>query len=318
MLFENPHEKLEAPNLLLREPLPGAVIPAAREPMSNVALSVVILCHNEAANLPRCIAGVSSCTDIVVVDDGSTDGSREAAAQAGARVTENAFTSFADQRNWAMDHAALRHEWVLHLDADEVMTPPALRGIADSLVVMRPDQVGWMARKVMLGDRWLRFSADYPVYVPRLVHHGGPRFVMRGHGDTVEAAADKAFYLPEPLMHYAFSKGWEEWRQRHWGYAEAEAKRIVNGLSECSWRALGAHDPLVRRNALRSLSYRLPGRPVLRFLYAYVLRLGVLDGRSGFTFCRAMSRYERMIDIKVRGLRGAKSKPGAGETGIDA
>ena len=265
-----------------------------------VPISAVVLSHNEAANLPRCLRALRDCAEIVVVDDGSTDDSRRVAGECGARVVEHPFDSFADQRNWAMASAGLRNDWALHLDADEVMTPAALEEIRRRLPTLSSGSAGFLARKVMLGQKWLRFSSDYPVFVPRLIHRQGPRYAMRGHGETLASSAEASVYFAEPLLHYNFSKGWAEWRARHLRYAAAEAARIRSGASAVSGRALFAKDRSRRRAALRALSYRLPGRPALRFLYAYLLRLGFLDGREGWTFCRAMASYERMIDDALR------------------
>ena len=268
--------------------------------MTSIPLSVVILSHNEAANLPRCIGAVRRCADVVVLDDGSTDGSPAVARRAGARVVEHPYTSFADQRNWAMAHAQLRQDWTLHLDADEVMTPASLDEIARTLPGWSPRQVGCIARKVMLDDRWLRFSADYPVHVQRLVHRDGPRYVMRGHGEIVDAPAEDDVFLDEPMLHYVCSKGWPDWWARHRKYARAEAERIRKGLPPVSWRDMWSSNRTFRRAAARSASYHIPGRPFFRFVYAYILRLGFLDGRPGFDFCRAMARYERMISEEMR------------------
>ncbi len=270
-------------------------------------LSAVILCRNEAANLPRCLAALRGCAETVVVDDRSEDGSREIAAAAGARVVEHPFVSFADQRNWALDHAELRCEWTLHLDADEVLTPEALTEIGRLLPALPPDRVGFIARKILLDGRWLRHSADYPVYVARLVHRRGPRFVMAGHGETIPAAPASAVYLRAPMLHYSFSKGWAEWEERHRRYAAAEAARLARGGVALNPRDLFAKDPVSRRRARRALSLRMPGRPALRFFYAYVLRLGFLDGRPGFRFCRAMARYEAFISAELRRAREASS-----------
>ena len=266
----------------------------------RLSISVVVLSHNEAANLPRCLRALRDCAEVVVVDDGSTDDSQRIAAECGARVVVNPFTSFADQRNWAMAAAGLRHDWTLHLDADEVATPDLLNEIRRRLSALVPGNVGQLARKIMLGDRWLKYSADYPVYVPRLIHRQGPRFVMRGHGETIVADPAASVYFDEPLLHYSFSKGWAEWRTRHQRYAMAEAARIRAGAGVVSWRALFARDTATRRAAARALSYRLPCRPTLRFVYAYVLRLGFLDGSAGWRFCREMAGYERMINTALR------------------
>ena len=265
-----------------------------------VPISAVVLAHNEADNLPRCLAALRGCAEVVVVDDGSTDGSPRIAAEGGARVVVHPFVSFADQRNWAMDSAGLRSEWVLHLDADEVLTPAALEEIRRRLPALAPGVAGFIARKVMLDGKWLRFSADYPVYVPRLLHRRGPRYAMRGHGEVLAAEPADSVFLEEPLLHYNFSKGWPEWRVRHLRYAAAEAARIRSGAAPLRWTHLCAADRPARRAAWRALSYRLPGRPLLRFLYAYVLRLGFLDGAAGLRFCRAMAEYERMINAALR------------------
>jgi glycosyltransferase involved in cell wall biosynthesis len=272
------------------------------------SISVVILSHNEATNLPRCIQAVSDCEDVVVLDDGSNDNSQVVARSCGARVVEHTFVSFADQRNWAMDHAALQHDWVLHLDADEVMTPDAMQAVQEAAQTLSPGQVGWIARKIMLEDRWIRFSVDYPVYVARLIHRDGPRFVMRGHGEVIDAAPESAHLLREPLLHYAFSKGWNDWWERHRRYADAEANRICDGLPSVSLRALCSRDRQTRRAALRALSYHLPFRPTMRFLYSYLLCQGFRDGRQGFRFCRAMAGYERLIQCALKEIR--EDKPG--------
>lgn len=264
-----------------------------------VPISAVVLSHNEAGNLPRCLRALRDCAEVVVVDDGSTDDSPRIAAEFGARVVVHPFASFADQRNWAMDEAGLANDWVLHLDADEVVPPEGLAEIRRRLPALESAAVGFLARKVMLGEKWLKHSADYPVYVPRLVHRRGPRYAMRGHGETLAAAPGASVYFDEPLLHYNFSKGWAEWRARHLRYAAAEAARIRSGAAAFSWRALASRDRAARRAAARALSYRLPGRPVLRFLYAYVLRLGFLDGAAGWRYCREMAGYERMIDAAL-------------------
>jgi glycosyltransferase involved in cell wall biosynthesis len=266
----------------------------------SIPVSVVILCHNEACNLERCIAALRGCAEIVVLDDGSTDGSQALAQSLGARVVHHRYVSFADQRNWAMDHAELAHDWVLHLDADEVVTGGLLNEVGEIVDMLGPSRVGFVARKMILDGRWLRRCADYPVFVARLVHRRGPRFVMRGHGEVIDAPPTSPIYLQGPFLHYVFSKGWDDWYARHEQYAKAEARRIVRGLPPLSLGQLLSPDRTVRRSMIRALSYRLPARPWQRFIYSYVLRCGFLDGGRGWQFCRAMVRYERMIDVELK------------------
>lgn len=265
-----------------------------------IPVSVVILSHNEAMNLPRCIKSVGDCDDVVVLDDGSSDDSQAVAQRQGARVVEHPYTSFADQRNWAMAHAGLAHPWVLHLDADEVMTPSALDEVRQKIERMSANQVGCLARKVMLEERWLRYCTDYPVHVPRLIHRDGPRFIMSGHGEIIDAPAEDRILFREPMLHYTWSKGWPDWWERHRKYARAEAERLVGGDSNVAFSDLFRRDRSLRRKAIRAISYRLPGRSILRFLYSYMGRGGWRDGKAGWQFCCAMARYERMINEELR------------------
>ena len=86
-------------------------------------------------------------------------------------------------------------------------------------------------------------------------------------------------------------------------YASAEAREAVRLLATgggLDWAGLLAREPTRRRRALKALSIRLPFRPLLRFLYMYVLRRGFLDGRAGLTYCRLLAIYEYLIVLKTR------------------
>ena len=77
--------------------------------------SVLILAFNEASNLPSCLASVSWCDDVIVLDSYSTDATVQIAEEHGARVVQRKFTTFADQRNWAHGNIRFRYPWVFHL-----------------------------------------------------------------------------------------------------------------------------------------------------------------------------------------------------------
>ena len=86
-------------------------------------ISVVILTQDEIINIERCLASVAWSDDVLVIDSGSTDGTVDAATRLGARVLHRPFDNFANQRNFALDEGQLKYEWVLHLDADEEVSP---------------------------------------------------------------------------------------------------------------------------------------------------------------------------------------------------
>src|SRR5439155_10843283 len=97
-------------------------------------LSLVILTYNEEKNLPACLASLKGLEcEIFVVDSGSTDRTREIATAAGAQVLEHPFKNYSAQRNWAQQNLPIRTEWVLHLDADERLTPELVTEIRERL-----------------------------------------------------------------------------------------------------------------------------------------------------------------------------------------
>jgi hypothetical protein len=107
-------------------------------------------------------------------------------------------------------------------------------------------------------------------------------------------------FLRAHLHHFPFNRGIAYWFERHNRYSsmEADAKVAMQG-DPLSPRGLFSSDPIARRRTLKRLLYRVPSRPLIVFLYLYVFRLGVLDGRAGFYFSRLRASYEFFIDMKV-------------------
>ncbi len=270
---------------------------------ATVPLTVVVLAKNEAQNLPRCLSSLEFAADMVVIDDYSDDGTVDVAKRHGARVYQNRFQSFADQRNWAMREAQIKTEWTLHLDADEVITPELASSIRQAVLGSSPETAGYfLCFKTIFHGQWLRFSSTFPVWILRLVRKSRVRYIPKGHGEGFEADG-QLLRLNEPFLHFNFSKGLEEWFAKHNRYSSREAETIMNRESSIDTRSLFGADPVRRRRALKQLSWKLPLRPWLKFFYMYIVRLGLLDRRPGLTYCVLQSIYEYMICVKVRELR---------------
>ena len=137
---------------------------------ASPALTVVVLTYNEEANLPACIASLRGLKcELHVVDSGSTDRTLDIARAGGASVTSHPFENYAMQRNWAQRELPIRSEWVLHLDADERLTPELVDEI-DRVLANPPVNVnGFLLRKrtVFMG-RWIKHGGQYPAYHLRL------------------------------------------------------------------------------------------------------------------------------------------------------
>lgn len=266
-----------------------------------MSFSVLILTCNEERNLAACIQSVEWCGDIVVLDSGSSDGTLGIAQAAGARVVQNPFANFAEQRNWALRHIEFRHPWVFHLDADERFTPELA---AECRKVIQEDAYsGFLApSKTMLFGRWLKHAAAYPVYQTRLHKVGELWFEQVGHGQR-EASAERGIgVLREPYLHYSFNAGFDRWFEKHNAYSTAEAARLLadNGSRHAAPRVAASAE---RLRKLKDLSRRVPCRPLAAWLYFYVFQRGFLDGGAGFTYCALRAIYEYMIDLKAAEMR---------------
>lgn len=260
--------------------------------------SVIILTRDEAINIADCIASQRS-DDIIVLDSFSDDRTCAIAQEAGARVHQRRFDHYAGQRNAALALPDMRYRWALMVDADERMTN-ALH--AEIMTVLRdvPQDVDLfrMRRKDMFLGRWIRRSSGYPTWFGRLVRLGSVR---------VEREINEEFHcegiqreLREHLIHLPFNKGVDYWFERHNRYSSMEAVTLQGEAARpLAWRALMSRDPVRRRQAAKQLAYRMPCRPILVFLYLYVVRGGFRDGIAGYLFCRMRSLYEAMIDVKV-------------------
>jgi glycosyltransferase involved in cell wall biosynthesis len=265
--------------------------------------SVLILTLNEERDLPRCLASVRNCDDIVVLDSGSTDRTAEIALAAGARVFTRKFDNFAGQRNYAQREIGFRHAWVFHLDADEQLTPEL--DAECRAASARRDLDGFMvAPKMLWQGRWVPHCTDYPAYQARFVRAPEFEFIEVGHGQR-EAPHMRLERLQANYFHDLSTGGETEWLDKHRRYAKAEARAHLSSTDDFRWSNLFSNERLRRRRALKRLSYALPFRPALRFIYQYILRRGFLDGAAGYRYCRLLARYEGFTSAELRRLRHA-------------
>jgi len=274
-------------------------------------ISVLIPTKNEEQDLPACLASVCWSDDVHVYDSGSTDMTAAIATSAGAHFVERPFTSVrevfggneAEHKNWALENIPFKYDWVMHLDADERVTPELAANMKHA-VLSPGDRVAFrIRRRDFCGECWLKHVVASPFAI-RLFRPNKMRYerlinpVSIPNGPVGELAG----YLD----HYAFSKGVTHWLSKHNSYSSLEAREIAQNRGtnqRFSLRqALFAHDPNRRRFNQKGLFYRMPARPLVKFLLLYVGKRGFLDGSAGFTYAVLQSFYEYMIVLKTQEL----------------
>jgi glycosyltransferase involved in cell wall biosynthesis len=270
----------------------------------TVPISILILTRNEERDLPGALDSVSWSDDIHVFDSFSTDNTIQIARQAGATVHQRAFDDYATHRNAALTSIPFKHPWVFLLDADERPTPELSREM-QQLALASPEQIAGfrVRRRDYLFGTWLKHAQISPFYI-RLVRPERSRYT-RAINEVLEVDGPIAS-LSYPLDHYPFSKGIAHWIAKHNVYSSMEAELIYNQQSLQNPSLLTAlRDPdfHTRRIHQKAIFYRLPGRPVIKWLYMIFLRRAILDGPAGLTYATLQSLYEYLIVLKTKELQ---------------
>lgn len=276
----------------------------------RVPVSVLVPIKNEAGNLPRCLGCVQWADEIFVVDSQSTDGSAQIAERHGAKVAQFRFNgTWPKKKNWALENLALKNEWVFILDADEVLPAEAAGEIARAIANAGDIAGYWINRRFFFLGRWLRHSY-YPNWNLRLFRHLLGRYEKLTGADT--RSGDNEVHehvvvqgptarLHAEMDHHAFPSV-EVFIEKHNRYSNWEARVAADNFLGQSSGDL-SHALVERRRRLKTLSQRLPFRPLLRFLYIYVWQKGFLDGRDGYYFARLHAIYEFLSVVKTYELR---------------
>jgi glycosyltransferase involved in cell wall biosynthesis len=269
-------------------------------------ISVLILTKNEEKDLPGCLESVSWSNDVWVYDSISTDRTVEIAESFGANVVRRPFDNWASHQNWGLKNINFRHPWVVYIDADERMTPELVNAVKNA--VLQPgDNIAFrIQRRDFFMGTWLAHVQTSPFYM-RLFRPERMRYERLVN--PISIADGAVGQVNGFLDHFPFSKGISHWLERHNSYSSLEARQIIEnrrGQAGFSLRkAFFCKDFHERRYHQKELFYRLPLRPLIKFLLLYIGKRGFLDGRAGLTYAVLQSLYEYMIVLKVRELEQA-------------
>ena len=244
-------------------------------------ISAAIVALNEERNIERAIRSLIPCADeIVVVDSGSSDRTREIAISLGARIIEEPWRGYAAQKNFAASCAA--NDWILSIDADEELTPALAAEIAAMKGQSPPFDAWMMPRLARYLGRWIRHSGWYPDRKVRLYRRDRARWVGEYVHESVQVSGAVG-QLNNDLLHFTCDS-----LAQHLGTLDRYTSLAAQAL-------VASGKPIPFR--------RLVVDPPWTFVRSYVIQLGFLDGMHGFVIAGMAGFYTFMKYAKAREMR---------------
>lgn len=270
--------------------------------MSKIPISVIVSVKNEALNLPFCLDKLKPFDQVIVVDSGSTDDTTIIASAMGAEVLQFLWNGkFPKKRNWALQNASLRHEWILFLDADEFVTDEFVSEVANKI---QDDTYNgftiqfenyFMGKKLRYGYGFQKsalFKKSKGAY-EKIDEDLWSHLDMEVHEHPI--IEGKVGVIKAKVVHKDF-KNLEHYIAKHNAYSTWEAQRYL--------QLKKTKNTLLSFNQKIKYSLLNTGLlPTVYFLGAYFLKLGFLDGREGFYLARLKSHYFFQIQTKVNSFK---------------
>lgn len=246
-------------------------------------ISAVIITFNEEQNIGRCIESLSGLADeVVVVDSKSTDHTKNIAEGLGARVIEQDFLGYIEQKNFAITKAS--HPWILSLDADEALSSELKKSIQHLKEKDLGNDAYEFNRLSSYCGKWVRHCGWYPDKKTRLFKaDAGAWGGKNPHDKFLLNQGMTLGFLKGDLLHYTFR-------------TKEEHKTQIEKFTTIAAQAY--YEKGIKSNGLKLLF-----SPIAKFVRNYILKLGFLDGATGWTICTASAKatylkYVKLIEIQ--------------------
>jgi glycosyltransferase involved in cell wall biosynthesis len=274
------------------------------------SLGVIILTHNEERHIERCLKAIAPIArDVVVVDSFSSDSTVEIARALNARVLQHSFKNYADQFQWALDNSAIAADWIMRLDADEVIEADLVAEISRKLPNLGPEIAGVnLKRKHIFMDRWIRHGGRYPLLLLRIWRNGQGRIENRWMDEHMIVWGGRTVTFDGGFSDHNLND-LTFFTDKHNKYATREAIDVLNRkyglftIDDGITSDTVSFQASIKRKIKEKFYNKLPFwfGPTLYFIYRYIFQLGFLDGRPGLV-------YHFLQGFWYRFLVGAKAE----------
>ncbi|HEY0175170.1 MAG TPA: glycosyltransferase family 2 protein [Pedobacter sp.] len=285
--------------------------------MFNPHYTFIILTYNEELHLPRLLNSIRSLNAaICILDSGSTDQTLQIAEISGAQVKQHTFINHPQQWHHALVAFEIKTPWVICIDADQIVTDELKQQLSGFRDEDYRDINGiYFNRKNYFKGAWIKHGGYFPFYLLKMFRYG------TGYSDLNENM-DHRFIVPGKTLLWKDGHLLEEnlkennirfWIDKHNRYSDLLAHEEVERKLKLRTQTLRPKfwgSPDERTAWLKQLWWQMPlfVRPAVYFIYRYIFRLGILDGRQGFIFHFLQAFWFRLIvDIKIKEILNAQT-----------
>jgi glycosyltransferase involved in cell wall biosynthesis len=274
-----------------------------------VSLAVIILTYNEELHIGRAIDSVTSVAqEVFVIDSGSQDRTVAIANAKGAKVFFHPFINYAKQFQWALDTIPITAEWVMRLDADELIERDLANELTSKLSSLGAQITGInLRRKHIFMGRWIRYGGRYPLVLLRIWRNGKAVIEGRWMDEHMVLMEGRAVTFGGGFMDYNLNN-LTFFIRKHNAYATREAIDVL--IDKYEWRngnlgmssSSGSTQAALKRTIKEKIYNRMPFwlSSSAYFLYRYVILLGFMDGREGIVYHFLQAYWYRfLVGVKV-------------------
>lgn len=276
----------------------------------TLPITVLVQTKNEELGIEKCLAALGDFSEVIVVDSNSTDRTAEIAGSMGAKVVNFTWNgAYPKKKQWQLENITPANRWVMFVDADEFPTEQLIAELRRRSSEMA--NFKFAAYDVALEYVFAGKSLQYGHRVVKrcLVDRLSCSFPEIDDLDAPGMGELEGHYQPQTQgptgvlvsrLRHDDQDPVRTWFDRHNRYSDWEAylrtnPQIKNAAAE-------------RRSRQGRLFDKTPLKPVVFFVYAYLVKAGFLDGRAGFDYAFALSSYYWQIDLKVREIQRMSNK----------
>lgn len=248
--------------------------------MSRQTISVAIIAYNEKDNIRRCLESLSWADEIVVVDNGSDDGTLDICAEFKCRVIHHEWEGYARQKNFSLSQASC--DWILSLDADEVITDAGSSEIQSTIESASFDVYSIPRLNSFLG-RWMHHGGWYPDRQIRLFRKGCGEFKLVPIHESFQPYKQdtKIGRLNQPMQHYTYNSV-SSFMKKSETYSSLDADRMIS-------------QGKLPKSMISALIFSMP----IKFAEVYIYKSGWKDGIHGFISATLISSRVFTRTVKI-------------------